>query len=281
MIYRPDDNQNSLSQKGFKYLHLAGTFWFILCIGFILVKGLLEAGLKWWQIFPLSGHYVVILFVLVSLYLFALFRGGKPAEGHTIEHPLTTSDYYLILYIGAPLLGALSGLLHAALYKQTTNEFLQSNALATLAVTFASWIIVDPILASVETFTPQGLAQRKKRFGKQREERLKKQKHRDALLELLIQKEKENEALWSQTLTCYVPELCDLLNTTRSDFNEAEKRAAEIAIEAWRLGGLSCMQFLHKKTLMAYTENHPNRLYSDYIIDWWDGIGAWRNPSAV
>jgi len=281
MSIEPTDPQALISKQGMKNLHLGGTFWFILCIGFILVKGLLEAGLKWWQIFSLSGHYVVILFVLVSLYLFGLFRGGKPAEGHAIEHPLTTSNYYLVLYIGAPLLGAFSGLLHAALYKQTISEFLLSVALATFAATFVAWVIIDPILASVETFTPKGLAHRQKRLKKQRDERREKQKNRDALLDLLIQKEKENEALWSQTLSCYVPELSNLLNTNQSEFNEAEKRAAEIAIEAWRLGGLSCMQFLHRKTLMAYKDSHPNRPFSDYILNWWDGIGPWRNPSAV
>ncbi len=281
MIHRLDDNQDSLLQRGLKYLHLAGTLWFMICVGFILATGLRQAGLKWWQIFSLSGHYVVILLVLVSLYLFALFRGGKSADGHTIEHPLTTSSHYLLLYISAPLLGAFAGLLDGTLHKQTTSEYLLNIALATFAVTFASWVIIDPVLASVETYTPQGRDQREKRLRKQREERLEKQKQRDALLEMLIQKEQENEALWSRTLTRYVPELCDLLDTTQSGFKDAEKRAAEIAIEAWRLGGLSCMQFLHKRTLMAYKEEHTNRPFADYIINWWDGIGTWRNPNAV
>jgi len=262
-------------------LHFAGTLWFVLCVGFILVVGLIEAGFNWWMIFSLSAHSVVVLFMLISLYLFALFRGGKPLQGHTLEHPLTSSDYYMVLYIGAPLLGAFAGFLHAVLYKQATPEFLLSIALATFGVTFSSWVILDPILASLETFTPQGQAHRLKRLEKQKAERQERTRNRNALLEVLIEKEKENEALWSKRLTPYIPELCDLLNIGPSEYRHAEQRAAEIAIEAWRLGGLACMQFLHQRTLAAYQKRHPNRPLADYIINWWDGIGAWRNPSAV
>lgn len=275
------DHRDLLSKRVVKNIHLAGTLWFVLSVGFVLAKGLRQAGYDWLVIVSLSGPYAVALFVLVSLYLFALFRGGKPAQGNTDEHPLTTSEYYLILYISAPLLGAFSGVLHATIYEQAMEEFALSVTLATFGVTFASWVILDPILASLETFTPRGRIHRNKRLEKQRAERLEKQRNRDALLEVLIQKEIENEAIWTQTLNQYIPELCDLLNTNQSEFTNAEKRAAEIAIEAWRLGGLACMQFLHSKTLAVYQEKHPDRPIADYIINWWDGIGAWRNPNTV
>ena len=275
------DDQALLSKQGIKRLHLAGTFWFVLSVGFFLIKGMRQAGFNWWMIFSVSGPSAVILFVLVSLYLFALFRGGKPTQSHPKEHPLTTSEYYLVLYIGAPLLGGFAGVLNGALYTQSMDKFLESTALATFWVTFVSWVILDPTLASLETFTPQGRVYRRKRLEKQRAARLEKQANRDALLELLVRKEKENEAIWTESLGHYVPELCALLNTTQSEFSDAEKRAAEIAIEAWRLGGLPCMQFLHDRTLSAYQEKHPDRLVADYIINWWDGIGAWRNPSAA
>jgi hypothetical protein len=281
MSKKPTDPQSLLSNQGVKNLHLAGTLWFVVSVGFILAMGLRRAEFDWWVIFALSGPYAVILFVLVSLYLFALYRGGKPAQAHAHEHPLTASEYYLVLHTSAPLLGAFAGLLHATLYPQSMDESVLSIALGTFYVTFASWVILDPILASLETFTPRGRVHRAKRIEKQRAERLEKQTNRDALLEVLIQKETENEAIWTQTLAPYVPELCDLLNTSQSEFSNAEKRAAEIAIEAWRLGGLSCMQFLHSKTLAVYQEKHPNRPLADYIMHWWDGIGAWQNPNVI
>ncbi|MCP4456333.1 MAG: hypothetical protein GY809_33165 [Planctomycetes bacterium] len=275
------DPQSASPKQGIKNLHLAGTLWFVVSVGFILATGLRNAGADWWVIFYLSGPYAVTLFVLVSLYLFALYRGSKPTQALANEHPLTASEYYLVLYTSAPLLGAVAGTLHAILYRPNLYESVCNIAAATFYVTFASWVILDPILASLETFTPRGRAYREKRLEKQRAERLEKQRNRDALLELLIQKEKENEAIWTQTLTPYVPELCDLLNTSQSEFSNAEKRAAEIAIEAWRLGGLACMQFLHSRTLAVYQEKHPNRPLADYIMHWWDGIGAWKNPNTI
>jgi hypothetical protein len=271
--------QALLSRQGMKNLHLAGTLWFVLSVGFILAEGLRREGYDWGVIFFLAGPYAVTLFVLVSLYLFALFRGGN--QGYAEEHPLTASNHYWVLYMSAPLLGAFTGVLYAAVNEQAINKFVLSIALATFHVTFASWVILDPILASLETFAPRGRVHRAKRLEKQRAERLEKQANRDALLQVLIQKESENEAIWTQTLTQYVPELCDLLETNQSEFKNAERRAAEIAVEAWRLGGLACMQFLHGRTLSMYQERHPDRLVADYIINWWDGIGAWRNPDMI
>ncbi|MCF7974475.1 MAG: hypothetical protein K9N55_11710 [Phycisphaerae bacterium] len=282
MSTKPIDKQELSLKRWLKNLHLAGTLWFILCVSFILIRGLRRAGYDWLVIFSLSGHSVVILFMLVSVYLFALFRGGKTVDdGHAQEHPLTSSGLYMMLYTGAPLLGAVAGLLHMALFTQTTNEFFLSIALWTFRLTFGAWVILDPIIASLETFTPQGRLHRAKRLEKQKAERLERQRNRDALLDLLVEKERENEAIWTEALTPYVPELCDLLNTTQSGWQEAEQRAAEIAVTAWRLGGLACMQFLHQKALAAYQEKHPNGPIADYIINWWDGIGAWRNPNAV
>ncbi len=275
------NSQALLSKQAMRNIHVAGTLLFVVSVGFILAEGLRQAGFDWWVIFALSGPSAAAMFVLVSLYLFALFRSGRPSQSHTEAHPLTTSEYYLTLYISAPLLGAFAGVVHASLNHQPMSDFALCVALATFRGTFATWVILDPIFASLETFTPQGRVHREKRLEKRRAERRNKQTNRDALLEALIRKEQENEANWTQTLTPYVPELCDLLNTSQTDFTNAEKRAAEIAIEAWRLGGLACMQFLHNKTLAAYQEKHPNRPVADYIINWWDGIGAWRNPNTI
>ena len=50
-----------------KSIHLANTAWFILCVGYILVFALRQAGVHWWIIFSVSGHSVLTVFLLISL----------------------------------------------------------------------------------------------------------------------------------------------------------------------------------------------------------------------
>lgn len=50
-----------------KSIHLAGTAWFILCVGYILVFALRQAGVHWWIIFSVSWHSVLTVFLLISL----------------------------------------------------------------------------------------------------------------------------------------------------------------------------------------------------------------------
>ena len=77
-----------LRRKTLRSVHLAGTVWFMLCVGYILIVALRQAGVRWWVLFSLSGHGVLIAFVLTSLYLFAMFRGISSSQMHQIEHPL-------------------------------------------------------------------------------------------------------------------------------------------------------------------------------------------------
>jgi hypothetical protein len=58
--------------------------------------------------------------------------------------------------------------------------------------------------------------------------------------------------------------------------NEAE--TVQLGAAAWRLGGLACMRRLHE---MVHAEHirHSGTKITDYISQWWDGIGTWRGPS--
>ncbi|MBN2314165.1 MAG: hypothetical protein JXM79_09565, partial [Sedimentisphaerales bacterium] len=89
--------------------HIAGTIWFVLAVGYIFVLALRQAGVRWWVVFSLSGHGVLIVSVLVSLYLFAIFRGISSSQNVEIEHPLTSSTYYAAFYLLTPFLGGLAG----------------------------------------------------------------------------------------------------------------------------------------------------------------------------
>ena len=83
-------------RKTLKSIHLASTIWFMACIVYLLVLALHQAGFNWWVIFSLSGHSALLIFLLVSLYLFALFGGaGGKGQRETIEHPLTSTGFYM------------------------------------------------------------------------------------------------------------------------------------------------------------------------------------------
>ena len=94
-----------------KKAHIAGTVWFALAVSYIFVLALRQAGVRWWVVFSLSGHGVLIVAVLVSLYLFAIFRGISSSQNVEIEHPLTSSTYYAAFYLLTPFLGGLAGCL--------------------------------------------------------------------------------------------------------------------------------------------------------------------------
>ena len=62
------------TKQALKLTHMASTSLFMACIVYVPALALRQAGFKWWLIFSLSGHSVVAVLLLVSVYLFALFR---------------------------------------------------------------------------------------------------------------------------------------------------------------------------------------------------------------
>ena len=84
------------TKKILKLLHIAGTGWFVLCVAALLVIVLREAQVRWWVIFSLSGYSAVFCFVLISLYLFAIFRGTVRNAKTDSQHPLTSSISYML-----------------------------------------------------------------------------------------------------------------------------------------------------------------------------------------
>ena len=128
-------------QNRSKLIHFASTAWFILCISYILILALREAGFRWLVIFSLSGQSAILIFFLVSLYLFAFFRGIDRNQQIEKEHPLTRAGCYTIFYDVSPFLGGLAGYL-GAVGVGRIDELLLGIAFGTLATTFLVWIIV-------------------------------------------------------------------------------------------------------------------------------------------
>lgn len=265
------------SHKAIRRVHLAGTVWFVMCMGYILVLALREAGVNWWLIFSLSGYSALLIFLLVSLYLFALFRGVGKAQKIESEHPLTTTGYYMGFYSAVPLLGALAGSM-GMVGAQTVSYFLSGIALGTLGTTFLVWVIVDPAIGFCESMLPTSREHRAERLAMAEVQRQEKQERRRQLLAEVLSKEQSERIHWQQTLRPQAERLADLLETSGDDSERAEREGVDIGAAAWQIGGLSCMRELRNMAIVISNERSKKNV-ADYISVWWDGIGNWRKPS--
>ncbi len=265
-------------RRALRRIHLLSTVWFIACIGYILVLVLREVGFRWWIIFSLSGPSALVVFLLVSLYLFALYRGIGEAQKIEVEHPLTTTSYYMALYVAAPLLGGLAGILGMVGVTEPI-RFLLGVALGTLGTTFVVWVGIDPVVGMLEMLLPASRKHRTERLAQAEAQRRARQEKRDHLLAEAIAREERDRQQWHQKLQLQAQRLAALLTCNADDFARAEREAVDIGAEAWRLGGVSCMRQLRDMTIQFHKEKGSNGTPADYLSYWWDGIGDWRRPS--
>lgn len=266
-------------RRTLKSIHLAGTAWFILCVGYILVLALRQAGVNWWVIFSLSGYSALLIFLLTSLYLFAIFRGVDKSQKIQIEHPLTSTNYYIVFYVVAPFLGALAGRL-GMIGVDTITQFLVIIALGTLGTTFLVWVIVDPVTSLLEMLLPPASRRhRAERLARAKAQRQKKQADRQRLLIEVLANEELARRRWRELLKPQAEKLASLLTAGRTDFKHAEREAVDIGVNAWRIGGVSCMRELRNMAVALYRQSNRKRDIVDYIPSWWDGVGSWRSPS--
>jgi len=261
-----------------KLVHIASTIWFVICVGFILILALHQVGVNWWVAFSLSGHGLLILLVLVSLYLFAIFRGISSSQNVQAEHPLTSTGYYAGFYVTAPLLGTLAGCI-AMIGGSTVSQFLLGIAMGTLGVTFFVWVIVDPAIGLAELLLPASRRHRAQRLSETRSLRERKQKDRYDLLARVLAKEEAARSSWRQLMKPHAEKLAHLLTAETDDIRRAEQEAIGIGVSAWQTGGLSCMRELHSMTMQMCEQSSPRGGAVDYLNFWWDGIGNWRAAS--
>jgi hypothetical protein len=255
--------------------HIASTVWFILCVGYILILALRQAGVRWWVVFSLSGQGALIILILVSLYLFAIFRGISSSQKVQVEHPLTSTIYYAAFYVLAPFLGCLSGLL-GMIGINTISQFVLGIAMGTLGTTFLVWVVVDPVIGLLELMLPASRKHRAERLAYTKAEREKKQRDRKRLLDEVLAKEESDHLYWQEILKPEAEKLAGLLTTDITDLKQVEQEAVGIGVSAWQTGGLICMRELRDMAIAISKQNHQNRAIFDYISFWWDGIGNWR-----
>jgi hypothetical protein len=267
-------------RRTLKIIHLASTAWFMLCIGYILVLALRQAGVRWWVIFSLSGYSAVIVLLLTSIYLFAIFRGVGSSQKIEVEHPLTNTDYYALLYVVIPFLGGLAGCIGMIGLNNRVSQYLLGVALGTLGATFLVWVIVDPVTGLLETLLlPESRKHLAERLAQAKAQREEKQKERERLLVEVLAEEQLAQRIWQQALKPHAEKLAKLLTTREIDFRKAEREAVDMGASAWQTGGLSCMRQLHDMAIELCRKKYQDSMIVDYVSSWWDGIGSWRNPS--
>lgn len=266
------------SKRTLQLIHFASTAWFSLCIACILVLTLRQANVSWWLIFSLAGHSILVVLLLISLYLFAVFR-GVTCSREAIEHPLTSTDTYMMFYNLCPFLGALAGFL-SVIGESRVSQFITIVAMGTLLSTFLVWVIIDPLAGMIEVLFPVSRAHRIERLAKAKALRQEQKEARESLLADLLAKEEINQRRRKELLLPKVEKLTDLLVSRKIDF-QAECEAIEIGVSAWIMGGVSCMQELHDMANEKCKQRNQSGDTVDYITVWWDGIGSWRNKSLV
>jgi hypothetical protein len=265
--------------KTLKSVHLAGTVWFIVCVGYVLVLALRQAGVNWWVLFSLSGHGVLIVLLLISLYLFAIYRGISSSQKVYIEHPLTSTSYYAVFYVITPLLGGLAGCL-GMIGVSTLGQFVLGITLGTLGTTFLVWVIIDPLAGLLEMLLlPASRKHCTERLSRAKVLRQSRQRNRERLLTEVLAKAESEQGHWREVLRPKAEKLAGLLTTNETDFRQVEREAVSIGVDAWQIGGLGCMRELRDMAIAIARQRNQNKSVVDYIGAWWDGVGSWREPS--
>ncbi len=265
-------------RRALRLVHFSSTAWLVLCVGYVLVLALRQAGFRWWVVFSLSGPSALLIFLLTSLYLFAIFRGIDRSQKIEIEHPLTSSSYYFVFYDISPFLGGLAGCLGMT-GAGRVSEFLLGVAFGTLAATFLVWIVVDPAAALIERLLPASRRHRLERLTQVRQLRQRQQEERKLLLDEILTREEQEQRLWQEILQPYAEKLARLLSNRRISCEKAEAEVVDIGANAWRIGGLVCMQQLYSMTAELCRQKYRDLPAVDVALSWWDGIGTWRSPS--
>ncbi len=120
------------STRTLKIVHIASTAWFLLSCVFLAIIALRQAGMQWWLIFSLSGYSGGLIFFLILVYSFAIYRGVARSQKIVIEHPLTCSTSYMTFYDISPFLGAIAAM---TAFPETSNVIERIEYLSALDAT--------------------------------------------------------------------------------------------------------------------------------------------------
>ena len=249
---------------------------FVLSAGYILIWGLLKAGRSWCFIVSVLGYLASILFLLISLYLFALFKGVGRNPAIEAEHPLTNSVYYSIFYYISPFLGAFAGGF-GAIEASMLSHYLLVIAAGSFWATFLVWIIIDPVVGFFETQIPSSKAHRRKRLAETKAVRRQERLSKERLLREVISRKQQEQQNWKNILPPLAEQLAGLVCSEDSDSKQKEMKVVDIGLAAWKIGGLSFMRQLYSLTIEICRNKYDGVNFAEDVSVWWDGIGSWRN----
>ena len=271
----------SAQRRTLQIIHFSSTGLFLASVGYLLVFALRQGGAQWWLIFSLGGVSAVIAFVLVSVYLFAIFRGVVRSQQPAIEHPLTSSMSYMVFYDIVPFLGAAGGVI-GMFGTIDVNEFFLGVSYNTLIATFFVWIVLDPAIGLLEYVLPAGRSHRSVRLAQAKAERERKEREQQALLADVQAKMANERTRWQEILQPQARQLAGLVSAEDRDQHRAEAEAVDMGVRAWQTGGLGCMEQLYRMAIDIYRQRcSKDTLGIDTISRWWDGIGGWRSEKFV
>ena len=260
-----------------KKVHFSGTAWFLLSAAFLLVLAMRQAGAAWWLIFSLSGYSAVLLFFIISIYLFAVFRGVVRSQKIETEHPLSTATSYMILYGISPFLGAFVGFFGALDLPRFTQQ-ASAVAVGSMITTFLVWIVFDPAIGFIEMLLPASRVHRKERLEKARIQRRQQQDENEQLLAQLFETDRKNQKEWAPFLRTNTAFLAELAAKCDASLRSCSGRIAQIGANAYKLGGIACMNLLYQMTIEACQKEPSQYAVIDQIAFCWDGIGTWHRP---
>jgi hypothetical protein len=256
-----------------KLIHSAGTALLIFSALYLWLSALTGAvGMPIPATLP--AWSTLIIFPLISLYLFAIFRALAKSQKSKQEHPLTTSVFYATFYDLSPFMGLLAGIFAAG----RTNSFSSSltlTAFGSLVATLLIWIFLDPIAGLVELALPASRKHRRKRQALAKAARQKQLLIREQLLEQIKTTEEKQNAHWTKLLTPHAEKLAALL-LNHEIADNAEHQAIDLGVIAWQIGGISCMKLLHSMAIEICKKNYKQADFIDCISIWWDGLGTWQ-----
>jgi hypothetical protein len=259
-----------------KKIHFISTAWFFCAAAYFFLFSLRQAGQSWWVIISLSSYSTSLVFLLGSLYLFAIYRGMARSQKIETEHPITTSFYYMVFYVISPLLGGLAGAIGGIPNARLRNYFLVV-AVGTFWVTFIVWIIIDPAAGLFEMLLPASSRHREERLLEAEARRRQEQITKQRILTEVERAEKLEQSHWEKVLQPYAQELARLLAEIDDNRNSTENHVVNIGLTAWRIGGLGCMRKLLSMAADVCEKQRSASKCEDYIAIWWDGIGGWRS----
>jgi hypothetical protein len=255
-----------------KLLHLCGTAWFSLATVYVFTLALRENGVGWGMIFLLVVYWMVLLFLLISAYLYTLFGDSGSNRSLALEHPLTHTRPYMAMYFLVPFLGALLGPRLFADHAINT-----AIAMGTLTATAFFWVIVDPGVGFIEMLLPARRKHRLARYAAAKAARDNKQRENEQILSDLETQERIAFQQWQEVLCGEAKKLAAFTTDAIDGSTSAESEAIEIGLRAWQYGGLVCMRKLCEMAGQLCRQRGYQDFSDEYISALWDGIGQWRH----